>query len=225
MTDTATAALITAVASFIVAVVSGGIALWNGRKTSENSLDIASLNGTLGRDLERLKAKLAHGQLISSTQWNAEFTAYQAIWKEMCVVRSMAPKLAHRENEWKQLGLSETYVSVPERIEIRKELISKFIDAAGRLFSAIHNSAPFYPAPIREEANNTQGAAKDLIDKHLAAFIEFADKRVDITADPTFIAESETTLRAILEGVDRVEALMRDRLSDVQVVNGASPLD
>jgi hypothetical protein len=90
MTDTATGALIAAGASLIVALLSGAITLRNGSKTNENSLGIQDLKGAVDRDLERLRAKLSHGQIVNSTQWNAEFSSYQAIWKGMVAVRTLA---------------------------------------------------------------------------------------------------------------------------------------
>jgi hypothetical protein len=225
MTDTATGALITAAASLAVALASGGIALWNGRKTAENSIDIASLNGSVNKDLEKLKAKLSHGQLVNSTQWNAEFSGYQAIWKEMCAVRTIAWKLVRRESELIDLGLPVNYLASADRVEIRKKLYTQFIDAAGTLLLAIHNNAPFYPAQIREAANNTHVAAVGLINRHLSAFSHLTETGIDITVDAAFRAENETPLRAIIEGVDGVENLIRKRLSEVQVVNSASLLD
>jgi hypothetical protein len=65
MTDTATGALIAAGASLIVALLSGAITLRNGSKTNENSLGIQDLKGAVDRDLERLRAKLSHGQIVS----------------------------------------------------------------------------------------------------------------------------------------------------------------
>ena len=73
------AAFITAGASLIVALIAGVIAVWNNSKTNKNAGDIEELKGAVNRDLERLKAKLSHGQAVSSTQWNTEFAAYQAI--------------------------------------------------------------------------------------------------------------------------------------------------
>jgi hypothetical protein len=77
-------------ASLIVALLSGAITLRNGSKTYENSLGIQDLKGAVDRDLERLRAKLSHGQIVSSTQWNAEFSSYQAIWKGMASARFSA---------------------------------------------------------------------------------------------------------------------------------------
>ena len=98
--------------------------------------------------------------------------------------------------------------------------MSKLVNAGQGLLLAIPDNAPFYPAPIREAANDTHGAAKDLIDMHLAALTHFA-KGLDVTKGEQFIAERETTLRSVVEGVDLVETLIRNRLAAVEVVNGA----
>jgi hypothetical protein len=147
MTDTATAALIAAGASLIVALSSGAITLRNGSKTNANSLQIQELKGAVDRDLERLKAKLSHGQIVSSTQWSAEFSSYQAIWKGIVAVRTLATKIVLREAELTDLGLPGDYLASTDRVEIRKALIHRFVEAAQGLLLAVHDNAPFYPAP------------------------------------------------------------------------------
>ena len=67
MTDAANTALLTAGASLVAALISGGIALWNSGRTNANTLKIESLKGAVDKDLEKLKAKLTHGQIVSST--------------------------------------------------------------------------------------------------------------------------------------------------------------
>jgi hypothetical protein len=108
MTDTATGALIAAGASLIVALLSGAITLRNGSKTNENSLGIQDMKDAVDRDLERLRAKLSCGQIVSSTQWNAEFSSYQAIWKGMVAVRTLATKIVLREDELIELACPVT---------------------------------------------------------------------------------------------------------------------
>ena len=98
-------------ASLIVALLSGAITLRNGSKTYENSLGIQDLKGAVDRDLERLRAKLSYGQIVSSTQWNAEFSSYQAIWKGMVAVRTLATKIVLREDELIELGLPSDYLA------------------------------------------------------------------------------------------------------------------
>ena len=218
MTETAIAALTTAGASLIVAFVSSGIALWNRSKTNENSLEIQELKSAVDRDLERLKAKLSHGQMVSSTQWTAEFNSYQAIWKGMVAIRTLANKIVHRESELIEHGVPDGYLTSPKRIEIRKDLISKFVKAGQDLLLAIHDNAPFYPAAIRNAADNTHRAAKGLMDKQLNALARLIEG-VDITMCEQFTAESESIRRTIIEGVDLVESLIRDRLAAVEVVN------
>ena len=217
MTDNITTALIAAGGSFIIAVLSGVIALWNRRRTNANSLEIQNLKGTVDRDLEKLKAKLSHGQIVSSTQWNAEFASYQAIWKGMVAVRTLAQKVVLRESELMDLGLSDEYLASVDRVGIRQKLLQNFVDASQGLLLAVHDNAPFYPAPIREAANGTQEAAKQLIDKHLTALTHLVNGR-DVQ-NQQFNAENEALLLGIVEGVDRVESLIRDRLAAVEVVN------
>ena len=216
MTDKATAAL-----ALIVALISGVISLWNRRKTDTNTVDIEGIKGSLNRDLARLNAKLSHGQLISSTQWNAEFSAYQAIWKEMVAVRTLADKVVLREGELVDLGLPSDYLASVDRAPIRMSLLKEFVEAAKRLLVAIHNNAPFYPAPIRETANDTHRVARDLFAKYLSAFTSQTVPEVDVTVAAQFTRESKALLLALVEGVDRVEVLIFERLAAIQVVNNA----
>jgi hypothetical protein len=214
MTDAATGALITAAASLIVAVLSGGIAVWSNNRTRANSLEIQKLRGAVDSDLEKLKARLSHGQIVSSTQWNAEFKSYQDIWKGMVASRTLAMKIVLREDELVALGLPVEYLASTGRAEFRKELIQKFAEAMKGLLLAIHDSAPFYPEPIRQAANNTHQAAKALFGWQMRALGQF------VAEDEQFAKQSRTLLLAIVEGVDSVESLIRDRLADVEVAGG-----
>jgi len=219
MTGTGIGSFLSAASPWIAALFSGGFALWSGIKANSNSREIVRIKGGLDRELEMLKAKLSHGQIVSTTQWSAEFTSYQAIWKGMVAVRTLAAKMVLREEELTELGLPDGYFESPGRVEIKKDLTQKFAKASQSLLLAVHENAPFYPSPIREAANDTHIAAKSLLDRHLTAMTEFL-KGVDVTREERFIAESKTVLRSIVEGVDRVESLIRDRLASVEVVNG-----
>jgi hypothetical protein len=109
-------ALITAGASLAVALIAGGFAVWNASKTNKNSFDIQDFKSATGRDLERLKAKLEHGQLISSTQWNVEFTAYQAIWQALVTVRNDTMDIATYEQHLETLDLLAIMINLTRRL-------------------------------------------------------------------------------------------------------------
>jgi hypothetical protein len=217
VTDASTAALITAVASLIVAIGSGVIAVRNNNKSRANSLEIQKLKGAINDDLERLKAKLSHGQIVSSTQWNAEFKSYQDIWKGMVAIRTLATKIVLREEELVELGLPIEYLASAGRTQIRKDLIQKFAEASKDLLVAIHESAPFYPEPIRQAANHTHQAAKALFDWQMKALGQF------VAEDEQFANQNKVLLLAVVEGTNHVETLIRDRLAEVEVVSERLP--
>lgn len=218
MTDAVTVALITAVVSLIVALTSGGVGVWNRRRTDQNVDDIQSLKGAIDRDLERLRAKLAHGQTVSATQWSAEFAAYQAIWKGMVDVRPIADKLVNRESELHQIGMPEEYFSSPQRLEQRKKLTQQLVEASTGLLSAIHDNAPFYPALIRESANEAQRTAVRLVHKSLSAFTE-ATLSNNVAQTQDYRLECAAILVQLFREIDKVESLIRERLAAVQVMN------
>ncbi len=218
MTDPVTAALITAIASLIVALISGGIALWNRRRTDKNFDEVQRMKGAIDGDLERLRAKLSHGQNVSATQWSAEFAAYQAIWRGMVEVRPVADKLVNREEELDQLGLPEEYLGSEDRLRHQKDLTRQLVSAAKGLLTAIHDNAPFYPAPIRDVANEAHKATVQLVRKNLRAITE-AMKSNNIVRTEQFYSESHELLIHLVGQVDKVESLIRERLAAVQVVN------
>lgn len=217
--------LLSPAATFSAAIVAAIAALWCNVRVNKNARDLQAYKSDTDRDLERLKTKLAHGQLINETQWNAEFTSYQAIWKAMVGVRNVSNKLLMRETELRNLGLSESYLNSPasreKRIEIKRALLERATEALQALLLATHDNAPFYPTPIRTAANETHRAAKELSDKHLSAFPAL-EKGANYTIDPAFVQESEALWKRIVEGVDLTEVLIRDRLAEVQVVYGTS---
>ena len=218
MTDPVITALITAIASLIVARASGGIALWNRRRTDKNIEEVQSIKGAIDRDLERLRAKLSYGQNVSATQWSAEFTAYQAIWKGIVEVRPVADKLVNRESELHQIGLPDEYLDNEIRLKHRKNLTQQLTSAAQGLLSAIHDNAPFYPAPIRDVANEVHKVTIQLVRKNLGAIAETI-KDHNIVQTQEFYLESQAILIQLIMEVDKVESLIRERLAAVQVVN------
>jgi hypothetical protein len=206
MTDSLTVAIVSGGAPSVVALVSAAVALWSLSKASASS-----------KEIELLKAKLSHGQVIRSTQWNAEFTSYQAIWKS---IRTLAMKLVRRESELIMQGLPDGYFSSPTRMEIRKDLIEKLAKASRDLLEATHKNAPFYPASIRESANDAHVAAKNLFDKQMAALTHLL-KGADITRDEQFTRGNEELLSALVKHVDHLESLIRERLAVIEIVNSA----
>ena len=207
MTDTIAGAYITGGIALTVSLVAAGSSLWNNSKTGKNAVQI-----------EEVKARLSHGQVVTSTQWTAEFHSYQAIWKGMVAARTLADKLVTREDEVSKLGFPAEYLADPARIEIAKALLPKFVHAGTELLLAIHENAPFYPANIREAANDTHCSVKQLTDKYLLNFAQLT-QGVLLSKDKHFIAETNTILLAIFEGVDLVESLIRDRLAAVTVTD------
>jgi len=218
MTDPVAGALITAIASLIVALISGCIALWSRSRTDKNVSEVQSMKGAIDRDLERLRAELSHGQSVSATQWSAEFAAYQAIWKGIVEVRPVADKLVNREHELRQLGLPEEYLNSEERLRHQKELTEKLVDVARGLLSAIHENAPFYPAPIRDAANEAHKATIQLVRKNLGAVAE-AVKGNNVARTQEFHSESMAILLQLIGEADRLESLIRKRMQAVRVVN------
>ena len=225
MTDPVAAALIAAIASLIVAfisvgvaLISGGIAVWNRRRTDQNTGEIQHLKGTIDRDLEFVRAKLAHRQTVSTSQWGAEFAAYQAIWKGIVDVRPVADKLVNRERELHQIGLPDEYLNGEGRLKQREDLTHQLVTAAKGLLSAIHDNAPFYPAPIREAANDAQKTAILLVGRNLSA-ITGAMTGNNFARTEDFYLETVAILAKLFEEIDKVESLIRERLAAVQVIS------
>jgi hypothetical protein len=220
MTDAATAAFITAGASLIVALIAGGIALWNSSKVNDNAVVIQDVKSGIDRDLERLKAKLEHGQLINSTQWNAEFNAYQTLWKSIVPVRSGALKIVTRESELPVLGLEAGDVSEEVRIANLKRILEQYIESSKKCMLAINENAPFYAADIHKKANEVHGLAHVVLNTNLALLVA-RTKGKSLPADQAIVAEEERRkeLRALMSGVDSIEEMIRKRLNEVQVLN------
>jgi hypothetical protein len=220
MTDASTASLITAGASLIMALVAGGIALWNSSKVNDNAVVIQDVKSGIDRDLERLKAKLEHGQLINSTQWNAEFSAYQTLWKSIVPVRSVAHKIVTRESELTVLGLEAGDVSEEIRIANLKRVFDQYVEVSKQCMLAINEHAPFYAANIHKKANEVHGLAHVVLQTNLAALVARM-KGKSWPVDQAIVAEEERRkeLEALMSGVDSIEEMIRKRLNEVQVLN------
>ena len=217
MIDFSTTALITAAASLLVALTSGGISLLNRQRTDKNADELQSLKAAFDRDLEHLHSELTHGQAVSGTQWNAEFLAYQAIWKGIAEVRPLADKLVTREDDLQEIGLPRDYLDSGARLQYRQEFTQKLVTAAKRFLSAIHDNAPFYPAQIRDAVNAVHRTTILLAKKNLTE-ITNALKRNDCARNSDFITESTEFLLLLTDQSEKVESMIRDRLAAVKIV-------
>lgn len=216
MTD----ASITAGASLIVALVAGGLTLRNGSKANKNAVDIQEVKSGIDRDLERLKAKLEHGQLISSSQWNAEFSAYQVLWKSIYPARALATKLVSFGGELAEMGIGTSDYPQSEMEKRIVELLQKYASALTECAAAINENAPFYPDDIRKSANVMHALGNRMHTTHSAAFV--ARRKTGITYSEQAKAAKQDHLEQLLtyiESVDKVEELIRKRMASVQVLN------
>ncbi len=212
--------LLSSVVTAVPALGAVGVAIWSNIKTNRNALAIQDIKGAIDRNLEELKAQLAHGKLISSTQWNAEFNAYQALWKSIVPVRSLAHKIVMREGELPLLGLETGDVSEETKIANIKRLLTEYTQASNLCVLAINEHAPFYAADIRREANDVHGLAHVVLQTNLAALVaRMKAEALPLGQSASAAEKSRKELKALMEGVDRVEDMIRDRMNGVRVFN------
>ena len=154
--------LIASVAAVLAAVVTGIFTFGISERTRDHAVELENLKSYFSKDIESLKARLGHGQLISSTQWNAEFTAYQALWKSLVPLRALANKIVNREGELATIGLEQD--DVPEGLKLAniENLLRQYAEASQTAMAAINEHAPFYPADIRKKANEVHGSIQHL---------------------------------------------------------------
>jgi hypothetical protein len=208
--------LITTATSLFASLIAGGIALWSNNKSNHNATDIQNFQSGVNRDLERLKAKLGHGQVISSTQWNAEFSAYQELWKSIVPVRTIARKIVKREGELTDIGLEPGDVSEEAKIEKIKDLLQQYVAKSSACVAAINDHAPFYAADIRKKANEVHALAHQIFQTNLGLVVA-RQKGLPSHADTE--AKRQKELDDLMAGTDTLEGMIRERMSDVQVFN------
>jgi hypothetical protein len=218
MTDASTASLITAGASLIVALVAGGLTLRNGSKANKNAFDIQDLKGAVDRDLERLKAKLSHGQAVSSTQWNVEFTAYQAIWQSLVSVRNQTVEIATYEKSMEMLNLL-SHLDADARLKSLYER-TKSLDAALATFArAVQDNAPFYPQNTRHTAIVVLNQLRSLVEG-LLSFVVAHGIDKEFWTDEQLIPWRKLRNQEIevaLTEIESVEMAIRERLGSVRL--------
>ena len=192
----------------------------NGSKVNKNAHDIQGVKSGIDRDLERLKAKLEHGQLVSSTQWNAEFNAYQALWKSIIPVRALATKLVSIDGELTEIGIVKGDFSDAE-MEMRiAELLQKYASALTECVTTINEHAPFYPTEIRQSANEMHKFGNRIHKTHTSAFVE--RQKTQLTYFEQARAAKQEYLRELLayiKSAELVEELIRKRMASVRVLN------
>jgi hypothetical protein len=216
-------AIIGIVASFsavIAALVSGIFVLVNGHITNKKTTEIEQLKSELSGEIERLKAQLGHGQVVSTTQWNAEFNGYQALWKSMIPLRSIAQKIVTRERDLAQLGLEAGDVAETNQLVNKKKLLDKYTVAITDCMHAINEHAPFYDPDVRKTSNEVHGLAVGIFKSHTAAMVQVIKKQYPTEEEGTDRdREGREALIKLMARMDNVEEMIRTRLSAVQVIN------
>lgn len=209
-------ALVASIGAVVVAAIAGVFAMLSNRKSDRNTVDIEEHKSATNRDLARLNTKLAHGQLISTTQWNAEFSAYQALWKSFVPVRTIAQKIVKREGELTEIGLQPGDVSEDLRIENIKNLLKKYATKSSECVAAINEHAPFYPAEIRKKANEAHLLAHQIFQTSLAMVVA---RQKGQSTSPDAEKKRDRELADLVEATDSLEEMIRNRMNDVQVFN------
>jgi hypothetical protein len=217
MSDASTASLITAGASLIVALVSGSLTLRNGNKANKNSRDIEKLKGTIDRDLERLKAKLSLGQTVSSTQWNVEFTAYQAIWQSLVIVRNQTVEIATYEQSMEALNL-HSRIDADASLKGLYERTKSLDTALTTLARAVQDNAPFYPQRTRHTAVLVLNQLRSIV----TGLLSFAIARKDgeIWSEEQMIpwrTLRNKEIEVALTEIESVEMAIRERLGSIRL--------
>jgi hypothetical protein len=211
-------ALIAAGVSVLGVVINGAVNWGNANKANKNAADIEELKGAVNRDLERLKAELAHGQAVSSTQWDAEFDAYQAIWQSLVCVRNQTLEIATFEQSMTTLKLFAR-MDADARLKSLYER-TKSLDAALTTFSkAVNGNAPFYPQHTRRTAVLVINQLRSLVEG-LLTFVGAHGMDKEFWTDEQLIpwrTLRDQEIETALKEIDNVETAIRDRLGSVRL--------
>ncbi len=206
-------------ATLFAAVIASIAAIRGNVRAEKNASDLAKLKSATDRDLARLNSKLAQGQLISTTQWNAEFGAYQALWSAFVPVRTIARKIVLREGELTELGLESGDVSEEVKIENIRKLLQQYAAKSSECVSTINKHAPFYAADIRKKSNAVHALAHQIFQTNLALLVA-RQKGQPLAIDTESKRNKE--LDDLTTGTDAIEEMIRKRMNEVQVFNPAS---
>jgi hypothetical protein len=216
-------AVIGIVASFsavIAALVSGIFVVVNGHITNKKTKEIEQLKSELSGEIERLKAQLGHGQVVSTTQWNAEFGAYQALWKSMVPLRTIAMKIISRESDLAEFGLVQGDVSESDKIKNKELLLARFARAISDNTHAVNDNAPFYLADIRNASNGAHVFAHVIFKTHVSALVAQKKGQTSTPAQAElFELQSRKEIVPLMEKIDCVEEMIRNRLNAVRIMN------
>jgi len=209
--------IVTAATALAVALITGVFTILNSRKANKTALDVEDFKSAVLSDLERLRAKLAHEQIVNTTQWNAEFAAYQGLWKGLVAVRLQVANSLVKESEL-------AVISAPDEIFSRGQVAARMEGLAKSLYAAIQHSvsvvndnAPFYPSEIRKRANKIIDAATDIWKKQVEALFAYS-KGQDLMQQSEFWATLAIAGEQAITEVDNVEELIRQRLASLKVI-------
>ena len=74
----------------VISSIAAIISIWDRYKSSRDVQKLQDKINAGNKETEELKARLSQTQIINSTQWNAEFSSYQEIWKSIVPLRTIA---------------------------------------------------------------------------------------------------------------------------------------
>lgn len=210
------------IASFsgVVAALITGYFTWrNTSRLNEQSRESSDFQGAVGRELERLRAKLDHGRLVYGAQWNAEFGAYQALWAAFVPVRGIAHKLTNRDEDIVKLGITKRDRSPQAMIASLGAVLERYSKEMSDCMVAINANAPFYDGAIRALANKTHELAYRIFEIHGALFVQLEKQLASGTwKNPVTPSEAEQAWKTFAAGVDEIESAIRKRMEEVRVL-------
>jgi hypothetical protein len=207
---TIVSALVASHTAIIVACISAAVAVLSSIASVASALRTTKLKGEVDIKLEGLKADLGHKQLISSSQWAAEFDSYKELWKAVVPVRTIAHKLVNRNKELASMGITEENLT-PQAVQ---KLVWEFPLVIRAATFAINENAPFYPIDIRKKANEIPAISGELL---IVILAEDVAKREN-AASPAGENTKRNHLQALMTVIDQLESLIRNRLEEVKII-------
>jgi hypothetical protein len=164
------------------------------------------LNKRRDKDLEKLKAGLAHGSYVSRSQYDLELGAYQELWSAMSKLRLNVRSLQSND-VYRWVDDTEPNGWYPAAFS---SLVESFGKAHNEAFTAADKFAPFYTPEIRQVVASI--SARDV---RILNFI--GSERI-----PTFSDNWRNTLNDhvthVREEIDLVEDAIRSRLNSLRIL-------
>jgi hypothetical protein len=182
---------------------------WMERVKANYATDLEQLKNTFAGNQAALQAQLNQGTHVTTAQYDLELSSYQALWEVQSNLRE----------SWKSLFAQSSFLAQAQgqhKNDVLEQATKDLGAANDQSVLVCGKLSPFYEKSIRDAARSVNQQSYEF----LCRLNEWGNSPSTVTPEETASRETEmnTRLIGILNGVEHIDDLIRDRLTSLRIV-------